>query len=236
MLMNKGLDDFVSGPEYQQIYLKWYGAPTPYWTNRRILTVCGVFMLIAVGGMAVWRYVSVSRLNKELIRTIVERQKTEKKLLHSEERFSLAMPDATDGLWDWNLKTDEVYYSPRWKSMLGFDEEELGGQPDTWRSLLHPDDREPSLSFLRNFLAGRDEKYELEFRLQHKEGHYRDILARALLVRDLNGEALRLVGTHVDITERKQTEAALRETNAKLHTLIQALPDAVFFKDTAAGI
>jgi len=84
-LLNKTLEDFVSGQEYQKIYLKWYGAPTPYWTNRRVLTLSGVFLVLALGGIALWRYVSISRINRELVRTISERQQAEMKLREGEQ-------------------------------------------------------------------------------------------------------------------------------------------------------
>jgi two-component sensor histidine kinase/ABC-type amino acid transport substrate-binding protein len=82
-LMNNTLKDFVSGPEYQRIYLKWYGAPMPYWTNRRVLTASGVFLVIAISGAAFWRYVSISKINKELIRTMSERRKAEEQVKQS---------------------------------------------------------------------------------------------------------------------------------------------------------
>jgi PAS domain S-box-containing protein len=139
-----------------------------------------------------------------------------KQLQESEERFHLAMLGANDGLWDWNLLTDRVYYSPRWKSMLGYAEEELESHLDTWKRVVHPEDLERSLYSISDFLEGRADKYELEFRLQHKDGHYSDILSRATLVRGADGKPLRLVGTHVDITERKQSEEKLRKSEQQL--------------------
>lgn len=156
-----------------------------------------------------------------LVMDVSESRKTEKKLFESEERFRLAMMGANDGLWDWNLKTDEVYYSPRWKSMLGYAEEELESHLDAWKRLIHPDDMGPALSFIRSFLEGHAEKYELEFRLQHKGGHYLNILSRASLVCGSNGEALRLVGTHVDITDRKQAEDKIRTSLEEKEVLLR---------------
>jgi PAS domain S-box-containing protein len=158
------------------------------------------------------------------------------KLAESEERFRLAMLRANDGLWDWNLQTDEVYYSPRWKSMLGYAEEELESHLDTWKRVIHPDDLGLSLASIRDFLEGRADKYELEFRLQHKNGHYRNILSRATLVRGAAGEALRLVGTHVDITARKLAEEALRESEQRYHTLFDQSPDGIVIVDLSCKI
>lgn len=142
----------------------------------------------------------------EVVKDISKRKKAEEKLMSSEERFRLAMIGAFDGLWDWDLLTDQVYYSPRWMSMLGYAEEELDNHLNTWVYVVHPDDLEPSLLLINDFLEGRAEKYELEFRMRHKDGHYLNILSRATLVRGADGKALRLVGTHVDITDRKKAE------------------------------
>ncbi len=164
----------------------------------------------------------LSIANKELEREIAERRNAEEHLRQSEERFRLAMLGATDGLWDRDLRTDEIYYSPRWKSMLGYADEELPNHIDTWKSLLHPDDRETTLALVRDFAEGRADKYEVEFRLRHKDGHYVDILSRGSLLSDAGGKALRLVGTHVDITYRKQAEEQLRITHEQLELRVLA--------------
>lgn len=135
-----------------------------------------------------------------------EVQRMTEALQTSGERFQLAMRGANDGLWDWNLLTDEVYYSPRWKSMLGYAADELEPNLDTWKRLMHPDDVERVLAFVRDFLDGHFSKYELELRMRHKDGSFRHILVRGFLVDDAQGRHMRLVGTHVDITERKKNE------------------------------
>ncbi len=164
--------------------------------------------------------------NKELEKEIAERSNAQEYLRQSEERFRLAMLGATDGLWDRNLQTDEIYYSPRWKTMLGYTDEELENHLDTWKRLLHPDDREPTLALVRDFLEGRADKYEAEFRLCHKDGHYIDILSRGSIIRGVNGEALRFVGTHVDITERKQAEEQIMALNEQLKHQVAKLDAA----------
>ncbi|MBF0327607.1 MAG: PAS domain-containing protein [Nitrospirae bacterium] len=154
---------------------------------------------------------------------ITERKKIEKNLLDSEERFRLAMAGANDGLWDWNLLTNHVYYSPRWKSMLGYAEDELESHIDTWKSVVHPDDMEPTLSLVSDFLEGRAVKYEIEFRLRHKDGQYLNILSRATVVRADDGKPLRLVGTHVDITERKKAEQQITQSLKEKEILLREL-------------
>lgn len=140
---------------------------------------------------------------------ITDRKQTAEALMNSEERFSLAMQGANDGLWDWDLKNDVVYYSPRWKSMLGYAEDEVKPHLSEWERLVHADDMGKALSEVEACRNGIKDKFEVEFRMQHKDGQFLDILSRAFAVKDENGEMIRLVGTHVDITLRKQADAKI---------------------------
>ena len=153
---------------------------------------------------------AVQRSLKEK-REIKERRRAEEALCISEERFQLAMQGANEGLWDWNVKLDRVYYSPRWKAMLGYADEELENHFDTWKRLIHPEDQELALAGVRGFLERYALAYEVEFRMRHKDGHYLDIRSRGFPIYDDQGKALRMVGTHQDITERKKLEEQLRQ-------------------------
>lgn len=124
-----------------------------------------------------------------------------------EDRFRAAIQGANDGIWDWNLSTNETYFSPRWKTMLGYEDGELASAYREWESRLHPDDRDSVLAQLGRYLDGKDERYDVEFRMRKKHGDYCWINARGSLVRDANGTPLRMAGSHTDITERKRIEA-----------------------------
>ncbi len=155
-------------------------------------------------------------------RDVTERKRLEGMAKHNEERYQLAFKGANVGLWDWNIITDEVYYSPIWKSMLGYEDHEIPHLLSEWTRLMHPDDVEPSLSKADDFIHHRTDKYEFEFRLQHKQGHYVDILSHAFAVKDDSGNITRLVGTHVDVTARKLAEKKLNyeSTHDKLTGLV----------------
>jgi len=130
----------------------------------------------------------------------------------SEERFELAMKGANDGLWDWNLLTNEVDFSIRWKSMLGYSEDELENGFKTWERLVHPEDIERAKQSIEDYLSGKASKYKVGFRMLHKDGHWVDILSRGFAVRrESDQQYIRFVGTHADITERKQAEQALKQ-------------------------
>ena len=197
------------------------------------------YRMIAADGRVVWLHDIVTVVRKDdgslrlrgIMIDITKNRMTEEKLRSEEERFQLAMQGANDGLWDWNLLTDEVYYSTRWKSMLGYSEEELEHHLNTWKRLVHPADREATLAQVQDFLDGRLEKYEIEFRMRHKAGHYLTVLSRAFLTRNAQGKAVRLVGTHVDITGRKWAEKALRESEKLFHTLCDSAPIGIFRTD-----
>jgi PAS domain S-box-containing protein len=149
-------------------------------------------------------------------------QETLESLHRSQERLALAQQGTTDGIWDWNVLTGEVYFSPRWKNMLGYGVDELEDNFDSWRQLIHPDDRASTLATLEAHLAGEQEIYRVEHRLRHKDGAYRWILSRGAAIRDEQGRAVRMAGSHTDITQRREAAEALQQRVAfeKLITTI----------------
>lgn len=150
-----------------------------------------------------------------------ELQRTLAKLRQREERLDLVMRGTNDGIWDWDLETNQVYFSPRWKRMLGYKEEEIEDSFQAWLELIHPDDVEQAQAALRAHLEARTETYRLEHRLRHKDGSYRWILARGQALRDESGHPYRMAGSHADITQRKLAEQALQEMNLTLEHRVQ---------------
>jgi PAS domain S-box-containing protein len=152
------------------------------------------------------------------LRDVTERKRTESALRESEERLTLAFKGAQEGVWDWNLETGAVQYSARWKQMLGYAENDPEIEPhvSAWERLLHPDDK-PRAHALNESVGRGGRTYEGEFRLRHKDGHYIHVLSRGFPVsREPGSAVVRIVGTHLDITERKRTETALRESEERL--------------------
>jgi two-component system sensor histidine kinase UhpB len=115
-----------------------------------------------------------------------------------------------------------VYYSPRWKSLFGYDEQDIGDTLDDWARLLHPDERDWILKFQDDFLAGTSPTVTVEYRLRHKDGSYRWIVAHGLVVRDEQGKAYRFVGSHGDITDRKRAEEALAKEHRNLRHMLRS--------------
>lgn len=162
-----------------------------------------------------------------IIRDITARKLTEEKLRESEERYALASRGANDGLWDWNLKTNSVYFSSRWKEIIGATEEDIGTSPEEWFDRVHPRDIEALRKTLNDHLEGRTSFFESEHRVKHASGEYRWVLSRAVAVRDEQGVASRLAGSQTDVTNRKHAEKQLRYD--ALHDQLTGLPNRSYF-------
>jgi two-component system cell cycle sensor histidine kinase/response regulator CckA len=177
----------------------------------------GFIVIVCVSLTAVTiLYIFNSRLRKAVENRTKLLQQRSDELRSSEERFALAMQGANDGLWDRDMLTDKVYLSPRWKSMLGYEDNEIGNNLEESLELFHPADRGRVIKQIDKYLSGQIDVYENEFRMRHKDGHYVDILSRGSSVCDDSGKPIRFVGTHTDITEAKQMQEREREHQAEL--------------------
>ena len=156
-----------------------------------------------------------------ILRDITERHAVDQALRESQQRFDLAVRSSSGGLWDWNVTTSEAWYSPRYKQLLGYDEDELEASYENWISLVHPDDLEPTLEAVRRHFE-YNEPYHVEFRLLTKSGEYRWYNSRGAAIRDAEGKPVRMLGSTYDITPRKQAEEALQQARDELeHRVLQ---------------
>ncbi|MBP1751995.1 MAG: domain S-box [Geobacteraceae bacterium] len=178
----------------------------------------------------------LTRVIENLQEEIYERQRTEEALRKSEERYALAVEGANDGIWDRDFTNGRTYYSPRWKSILGYQDHEIENSREEWASRIHGDDYEAVRGHLNDYLAGQTPVYKIEYRMLHKDGSYRWILARGACIRDSKGKPYRMAGSHTDITVRKQAAEALRKNEELLRTILETLPVGVVAFDAEGRI
>ena len=176
----------------------------------------------------VYKVIAYLFIYRAVVVETVERPYRE--LAKSRQSLELAVRASGTGLWDWDVRTGLTYFSPVWKSQLGYQDHELANQFSTWESLLHPEDHDAALQRVQDFLqAPREAAYESEFRMHHKDGSYRWILARGEKHCDASGVPLRLMGSHADVTERKRSENRFRSA-------VKASPNAMIMVDADGTI
>jgi len=153
------------------------------------------------------------------IRTHLSHRRARAALRESEERYALAVAGANDGLWDWDLRSNRIYLSPRWKAMVGLETEEVSTETGEWFNRVHPDDVERLKSDLDDHLNQRTVTFENEHRMMHADGSYRWVLSRGMAVRDTAGAPYRMAGSQTDITARK------------VYDPLTGLPNRILFMD-----
>lgn len=169
-----------------------------------------------------------------LIRDMTARKTALEALKASEERYALAARAANDGLWDWSLPTNRIYFSPRWKKLLGYADEELENHTNTWWDRIHPDDMElVKRAFLQLGESGK-ETLEIEYRIRHRDNGFRWVETRGIAVRDAAGAAYRIVGSQTDITSRKEAEERLRHEG--FHDKVTGLANRSLFMDRLTNV
>ena len=161
-------------------------------------------------------------------RDITERKRTDAMLRISQEKLRQALRASGTGLWEWNTETNDVSFSEEWKHQLGYEPAEILDSFEAWTMLLHPEDRDAAIAYVRDYVSSREGDYRQEFRLKHKDGGYRWIEARASFVTEADGRRVRLLGSHNDVTDRKRMEESLRESEEWYRTLVELSPSGVF--------
>lgn len=163
---------------------------------------------------------------------ITERKEAEDALIQSEEKFRLAMETTNDALWDWNIVTNQVYRNPRHATMLGYEPGELSTSLQEWEKRIHPDDHDMVFDVLNEHLQGRSHSFKAEYRLRTKSGDYIWILGRGRVIAyGDDGSPLRMIGTNIDITEKKNAEAELLNSRNLLEKIFYGMDCAIFILD-----
>ncbi|KAF0179679.1 MAG: PAS/PAC sensor hybrid histidine kinase [Nitrospirae bacterium] len=205
--------------------------------ERHLLVMKGVLVLLAgaFGVLMLRRYSDgLRRVPEEHAR---ELESSRAALRESEQRWQFALEGAGDGVWDWNAKTNEVYFSRQWKKMLGYEEHEIGCTLAEWDSRVHPEDRDTAYAEIGKHFSGQTPMYISEHRLRCKDGSYKWILDRGKIVsRDEDGTPLRVIGTHADITERKGMEMLLQKEMKFIDSVLNSIPGILYVYDEKDSI
>ena len=167
---------------------------------------------------------------------ITERKQAAEALRESDARLRLAVEAGNVGLWDWDLQTNAVHLSPEWKMQIGYTDEEIPNHFDEWESRVHPEDLGPVLRKISAFLENPKKRHEVEFRLRHKDGSYRWIYAQGDIVRASAGKPVRMLGCHIDITDRKRAEEAVRESERRFRQIVDTAEEGIWTIDTQERI
>jgi PAS domain S-box-containing protein len=156
---------------------------------------------------------------------------TKEALRVQEERYELATRAASAGIWEWNLETGDFYLDPNLKTMLGFTDDEIPNDIESWVSLVHPEDRKAVMDAVESHISGSASQFAFEHRMLHRDGSVRWVFARGAVARDARGNAVKMVGTDTDITDRKYVELALRESEERFRTVWETAADAMVLSD-----
>lgn len=193
-------------------------------------------------GTPIWAFVAVSAVRDETdgrplyfisqLMDIEARRRAEQALELSESRWNFALESAGQGVWDYDYRRRDTFYSPMWSRMLGYDPGEVSSLGDAWLSLVHPQDLPQLLHDEQRHFDGETEQFECEFRMRHKDGRWIWILDRGkVIARDATGRPLRMIGTHTDITEHRRLNEALEAEKERLRITLQSIGDGVICTD-----
>lgn len=231
----------VLGVSLAGTFLAWFaahGASSQLASPSTVVLLEGLCisaMLVMIAFMGDHRRRNLERKVADMARYLESQGTPFAEINDTSERYALAVQAAQDGLWDWNLRTDRIDYSPRWKALIGFDENDLTNRPREWLHRVHPEDRDSLRAALDKHLNGTSTYFESEYRLLHRNGGYRLMLSRGVAIRDESGRATRVAGSQTDVTAQRRVEERL--LHAAMHDTLTGLPNRKLFMDrlTAVG-
>ncbi|MEX0956222.1 MAG: PAS domain S-box protein [Rhizobiaceae bacterium] len=221
------------------------GRQSTYHFEKRYVRKDGTPVWTQTSGSVIWdEETGKPRCMVSQIENIDERLAAQQAVVEAENRWSFALTSARQGVWDMDLRKGRTYYSPVWKEVLGYADDELGDEQDLWLKMIHPDDLPRAHELETAYLDSQTQYFEAEFRMRHKDGSWIWVLDRGKAIeRDGDGRTVRAIGTHTDITAQKEaqerlakTAAALRAEKERLRVTLHAIGDAVICTDASEKV
>ncbi|NOT24111.1 MAG: PAS domain S-box protein [Nitrospiraceae bacterium] len=199
--------------------------------EKRYVRKDGSIVWVSLNVSPLWRLGETPVHHIAIVQDITERKRVEEALRVSEERWQLAVRGSNDGIWDWNIQSGEVFFSPRWKAMRGFEDHEITNHVAEWQSRIHPDDLDRVLQSLDAYMAKQVPEFCEEYRVQRKDGSYMWILDRGVALWAEDGTPTRMAGSETDITARKGAEEALVRSRDLMKSFVEHTPAGVAMLD-----
>ena len=196
--------------------------------------IIGDFTLICEQGSGLQNE-GLMELYVQLVGMFISRKKSEELLVKSYEQYLLAVEGNHDGIWDWDLKSGQLFLSKRWKKILGYEDSEIANHIDSFRENIYDDDRPRVMQYVAKYLKGEFKHYNIEFRMKHKDGTFRWILGRGEALYDEKGIPFRMAGSHTDITEKKEMEKRLVDKHEQYMLAVEGSRDGIWDWDLKSG-
>ena len=225
--INAAMEGFVGSPDYQAIYVKWYGQPRSFWTAARVAWTMGGVLALFLVTLLGWRHYSVVSLSTKLKAEIGDRNIAERALRESEERLTEAQRLARIGNWERLVDHDRYIWSDEMFRIFGYRPGEIEPTLELLMEHFHPDDREPVIKRYQQALEAGEDSFDNELRIIRSDGSQRVLLSHVVLQRDDQGHPIRFVGTTQDISERKQAEEARLESEQRFRAITEGSPAAL---------
>jgi len=210
----------------------------PIWKTWWFRLLSVILLASTISGVYSMRVSGIRKTNNKLqklvdekMQELTERKRVEKALSNANTNLELTIKAGNIGLWSWDIKSKKYYFSPEFKAHIGFTDEEFPNTFEAWKSRLHPNDAQVVSDTVNRALHTLEPTHKVEFRFRHKDGSYRWILGQGSLEFDENGNASKLLGTHVDITDRKRAEAAIEESEERLRQAVHVSQIGIFDHD-----
>ncbi|MBP7459836.1 MAG: transporter substrate-binding domain-containing protein [Candidatus Delongbacteria bacterium] len=235
--LNEGLYFIRSTPFYEKLYSKWLGESGPYpsrsgYPDYFIPSLSGAAILLLISLSWMIRLMINKRNQDQIISRNIQQIAEQNEVIRINRlRWECLLDTVDNGIWDWNLESGVVYFSNRWKEMLGYQPNELKSDYETWSSLLHPDDQKSVPAAVWQYIRDESPSYQIDCRMKTKSNNYRWIRTQGHKIRNEKGQCIGIIGSHIDIQTQMDLNAHLEQIRQQFNQLMKYTPDGILITD-----